>query len=156
MNDAYRPPSNRVLDKARAGIEAVQSALRAAGRESWYVYALRSWEVHPRAHLLYAITRHTSVPLTRSLAHALEGGATWVSGTLESQILSVDLCASGDPAEPITALEIVLVVWPWGDRKPGVAWVVQRVPGGSGWVKSNTHWRSLSQRPLPCAAGPRR
>lgn len=119
MSDAYRPPSTRVLDKARAGIEAVQAALRAAGRESWYVYALRSWEVRPRAHLLYAITRHTSVPLTRSLAHALEGGATWVSGTLESQILSVDLCASGDPAEPITALEIVLVVWPWGDRSHG-------------------------------------
>lgn len=119
MNDAYRPPSTRVLNKARAGIEAVQAALRAAGRESWYVYALRSWEVHPRAHLLYAITSNTSLPLTRSLAHALEGGATWLSGTLESQILSVDLCASGDPSEPITALEIVLVVWPWGDRSGG-------------------------------------
>lgn len=119
MSEEYRVPTARVLDKARAGIAIVQAALRATGREGWYVYALRSWEIYPQTHLLYAITTRTSVPLTRSLAHALEAGATWMSGTVESQVMPVDLCASGDPAEPITALEIVLVVWPWGDRSRG-------------------------------------
>src|SRR5688572_29063396 len=44
------------------------------------------------------------------------------------------------------------MAWLLGDWKVDTTCSEQRTPGGRSFSKSNTHWRSLSQRPVPLVA----
>lgn len=116
----YRVPTQHVLDRARRGIEAVELDLALTGRTGWRVYALHPWPVHREAGVLYTVTTRTSVPLTRALAQALCHERVWVSGAWEASVLPVDFDSSGDPAEPVPAIEIHLLIHPSSGVQEGL------------------------------------
>jgi len=105
-------PDERLLEHARLGIEAVRQALRATGRGSWEVYALRAVEVQADTWILYVVSPTTSLPLSRDLAAGLAVEPVWISGRLKAWIWPIDFKTGGEGSEALYAAEIQVALRP--------------------------------------------
>ena len=105
-------PDETLLSRARVGIDAVRQALRAAGRSTWHVYALRAVEVQADDWILYVISSTTSLPLSRDLAAGLAIEPIWISGRLKAWIWPLAFNSGGEGSEPLYAAEVQVALRP--------------------------------------------